>query len=487
MGFKRSLYEEEEEEEEEDYFTVVNQEAKRRLTSTQDLVSMLEPLIRRWVREEVQQSCQSFFCTLPRIDLPINALEPCYTTPLQLRFLAKLPNMFFTGSRIESADKKAVKLVLFDVNSNKVVSSGPFSSLKVEIVALDGDFSADDEEDWPEKDFDAKLIPARDGRRPLITGELLVTLQNGVADLGELCFTDNSSWRRSRKFRIGARVKKDTCTGSRIREAKSQAFIVKDHRGESYKKHHPPSLNDDVWRLEKIVKDGVFHKRLASNRICTIKDFLQMYVTNQTSLRKLLGGSSTKTWDTIIKHAKDCVLDDKLYVCRSGADGTGLFLNSVMKVVGATFDGQTFLPLDKLSVLQTPVVEAMKQQVYKELDGMVPMDASSVFEVSMPIRHEQLKSEVGMHDMYYEDLAAAAAVNIDDWHTGTSLWQGNELFIDPSNQTIDIFSSDFGICFSSNGSPRARWCKIRAALKWGSVRRDVASKKMADSYLDFLV
>ena len=70
---------------------------------------------------------------------------------------------------------------------------------------------------------------------------------------------------------------------------------------------------------------------------------------------------------------------------------------------------------------------------------------------------------------------------------GTSLWHGNGLFIDTSNQTIDIVSSDFGISFSRNGSPRARWCKIRAALKWKSVRRDVAAKRMAeyDSYFNF--
>ncbi|KAI7738759.1 hypothetical protein M8C21_033914 [Ambrosia artemisiifolia] len=499
MGFKRSFNQED------DDFTLGNQDTKRRIiTSSQDLVSTLEPLIRRWVREEVQRSCQSFFGTiLPSLDLlhrsPMNALQPSKTTSLQLRFEAKLPHTFFTGTRIESEDKKAVRLVLFDVTSNKLVSSGPFSSLKVEIVPLDGDFSADDEQDWPQKDFDDKVIFARDGRRPLITGDLVVTLQNGVADLGELCFTDNSSWRRSRKFMIGARVKKDTCAGSRIREAKTQAFIVKDHRGESYKKHHPPSLVDDVWRLEKIAKDGVFHKRLASNRIRTVKDFLQVYATNQSSLRKLLGGSSSKTWDVIIRHAKDCVLDDKLYIYRSGAaDGTALVFNSVMTVVGATFDGQNFLSLDKLSELQMPVVEAMKQHVYKALEGMVPVDdASSVFEVSMmpmsTLRDEPLKNAVGMHDMYVQINGASCNQNLgavdDDWQTGTSLWQGNELFIDPSNQTIDIFSSDFGICFSSNGSPRARWCKIRAALKWGSVRRDVAAKKMADpfSYLDFLV
>lgn len=125
----------------------------------------------------------------------------------------------------------AVKLVLFDVDSNKIVSCGPYSSLKVEIVALDGDFCADEDEDWEEKDFDGKVIYAREGRRPLLTGNLVVTLENGVADLGDLCFTDNSSWRRSRKFMIGARIR-DTSIGERIREAKSQAFIVKDHRGE---------------------------------------------------------------------------------------------------------------------------------------------------------------------------------------------------------------------------------------------------------------
>ncbi|GJU00558.1 hypothetical protein Tco_1110896 [Tanacetum coccineum] len=52
---------------------------------------------------------------------------------------------------------------------------------------------------------------------------------------------------------------------------------------------------------------------------------------------------------------------------------------------------------------------------------------------------------------------------------GTSLWHGNGLFTDTSNQTIYIVSSDFGISFSRNGSPRARWCNIRVALKWGSV------------------
>ncbi|GKE10684.1 calmodulin-binding protein 60 B-like protein, partial [Tanacetum coccineum] len=60
-------------------------------------------------------------------------------------------------------------------------------------IRFDGDFDIEDDEDWLEKDFDDKVICARDGRRPLLTEDLVVTLENGVADLGELCFTDKSS------------------------------------------------------------------------------------------------------------------------------------------------------------------------------------------------------------------------------------------------------------------------------------------------------
>jgi hypothetical protein len=56
---------------------------------------------------------------------------------------------------------------------------------------------------------------------------------HGVAVIDDVSFTDNSSWIRSRKFRIGVRVVMltDSC-GLRIQEAVSESFTVKDHRGE---------------------------------------------------------------------------------------------------------------------------------------------------------------------------------------------------------------------------------------------------------------
>lgn len=166
-----------------------------------------------------------FFCRSP------DACESSCTIPLQLRFLTKLLPTIFTGSRVESEDNNTIKVVLFDPNSNRIVSYGPLASLKIVIVPLDGDFSADDHENWSETDFDTKVIYAREGKRPLLTGDLVLTLKEGAADLHNVVFTDNSSWRRSRKFRIGAKAQ-NAKIGVRIREARSEAFVVKDQRGE---------------------------------------------------------------------------------------------------------------------------------------------------------------------------------------------------------------------------------------------------------------
>ena len=54
-----------------------------------------------------------------------------------------------------------------------------------------------------------------------------------------------------------------------------------------YKKHYPPALNDDVWRLEKIGKDGSFHKRLNKEGIFTVEEFLRLVVKDSQKLRNV--------------------------------------------------------------------------------------------------------------------------------------------------------------------------------------------------------
>ena len=65
-----------------------------------------------------------------------------------------------------------------------------------------------------------------------MTGEIQVTLREGVGLVGDVVFTDNSSWIRSRTFRLAARVVAKSSSEVRIREARSEPFVVKDHRGE---------------------------------------------------------------------------------------------------------------------------------------------------------------------------------------------------------------------------------------------------------------
>ncbi|KAK1417726.1 hypothetical protein QVD17_26860 [Tagetes erecta] len=449
--------------------------------SVDEFKATLELLIRGPVRDEVERAFEKYVGKLPR--LCPDALQSRSTTSLQLRFQTTFRPSYFTGSRIESEDNSGIKLVLFDVTLNQIVSYGSFSSLKIVIVPLDGDFPADDHEDWSESDFDANVIYARDGKRPLLAGTLVINLKEGVADLGDIMYTDNSSWRRSRKFRLGAKVH-NANAGVRIREARSEAFMVKDQRGESYKKHHPPSLGDDIWRLEKIAKDGVLHTRLAPLKIYTLKDFLQVYTTKESLLCNLLGGPNNNIWKAIIKHAKECILDDKVYMYSCVADGIGILFNSILDVVGATFDGETHLSMNQLNDFKKSMVERLKHQVYKEWDGMIPIDDLSV--VATPVLaanlHDELQMQIshphssGLNDR--SQLGVDVGYDAFDIHEGMSSWQIDGL----NNQGMDLVSSDFDICFSRNGSgsPRGRWCKIRAAMIWVSVWKDVAAKKMAE-------
>lgn len=54
-----------------------------------------------------------------------------------------------------------------------------------------------------------------------------------------------------------------------------------------YKKHYPPALADEVWRLEKIGKDGSFHKKLNKEGIFIVEDFLRLVVRDQKKLRNV--------------------------------------------------------------------------------------------------------------------------------------------------------------------------------------------------------
>nr|CAB3496174.1 unnamed protein product [Digitaria exilis] len=319
----------------------------------------LEPFFRRVVQEEVYNVLIRHIDSAHRLP-QLKTSNKRY----KLQFQGNLPQTLFTGNRVEAESKQPLRIVLTDAATNQTVTSGPLSSMKVELLVLDGDFNADERLEHTEKEFSESVVFEREGKRPLLSGEVIIVLEKGVASIRDISFTDNSSWIRSRKFRLGARMSRASSIEERVQEAVSNPFLVKDHRGEVYKKHHPPALADDVWRLEKIGKDGVFHKKLADFGIHTVQDFLRNLVMDQYGLRSLLGsGMSNKMWESTVEHARECVLDDKLYSYCSG-HGIVLLFNCIHEVVGVIVGANCFT-LSALTPTQKALVGKLQQDAYK--------------------------------------------------------------------------------------------------------------------------
>ena len=153
------------------------------------------------------------------------------TRSLKLRFISNPSLPVFTGARIEGEELPNIQVALVDCVTGQIVKSGPESLAKVEVVVLEGDFDGDEADNWTTEEFKNNIVREREGKKPLLTGDAVLYLKDGVGLVGEISFTDNSSWTRSRRFRLGARVL-DNFDGIQIQEAKTESFIVRDHRGE---------------------------------------------------------------------------------------------------------------------------------------------------------------------------------------------------------------------------------------------------------------
>lgn len=181
----------------------------------------------------LRRRCMS--STLPHP--PLRMIQPppsAAASRLRLAFGKRLSLPIFTGTKIVDADGNPLQIILVD-HHDKVPTSLPYP-IKVEIVVLDGDFPHGDNKDvWTNEEFSKNILKERSGKRPLLTGDLNITMRDGVCFVGEIEFTDNSSWIRGRKFRLAARVVQHGQAQPQpviIGEGITEPFVVKDHRGE---------------------------------------------------------------------------------------------------------------------------------------------------------------------------------------------------------------------------------------------------------------
>ncbi|KAI3991709.1 hypothetical protein MKX01_038107 [Papaver californicum] len=402
-----------------------------RTNAFQTFFTSLEPLIRKVVKEEVEIALGKH---LPSMNENCDKqISPPMSRSLQLKFNRKLCLPVFTGARIEGEENSPLGVVLVDASSGNIVNSGPESLAKVEVVVLEGDFEGDEADNWTLEEFQNNIVKEREGKRPLLNGDAFFSLIDGVGVVNDLIFTDNSSWTRSRKFKLGARVVDDNCDGVRIREAKSEAFMVKDHRGELYKKHHPPSLTDEVWRLEKIGKDGAFHKRLSKENIKTVKDFLTLLSLDSPKLRNILGtGMSAKMWEVTADHARTCTVDNRMYVYYppSGQQGTGVVFNIIGHALGV-FSEHQFVPINQLSDTEKDNAQMLVKIAYENWEAVVSLDNNNIISGSSDLPNISFPST---------SIAVESSYNCDLPNSQRSVQLSNT---QPSTSSSDFVSSMF--------------------------------------------
>ncbi|VAI14174.1 unnamed protein product [Triticum turgidum subsp. durum] len=286
----------------------------------------------------------------------------------KLRFLNGLSNEIFTKKGICTANGDPLKICL-EENNQQENNSCRLLSAKIKIVVLDGDFNIDNKDCWTLEDFSRHIVRPRDKVGAVLTGELELSLKDGKADLRDATFIDNSKFMRSGKFRLGVMVVDEL--GERILEGVTEPFTVKDRRGEGSRKHVIPSLDDDVWRLQKISKDGVFHEALKGSGIFSVKDFLTSYYKDEHTLRKVLNKATKLVWTTIVDHAKKCVPGKELYSFIVEGHDVVLFFNCFYRIVGITSSDQ-YTPFKDLDKPMQGRVEQWSKVAYETLTNLQP-------------------------------------------------------------------------------------------------------------------
>lgn len=75
---------------------------------------------------------------------------------------------------MEGEQGAAIHVLLIDGNTGHVVACSPESSATLDVVVLEGDFINEDGDNWTRDEFDSHVVKEREGKRPLLTGDLQV-------------------------------------------------------------------------------------------------------------------------------------------------------------------------------------------------------------------------------------------------------------------------------------------------------------------------
>lgn len=143
---------------------------------------------------------------------------------LRLQFLNGISTPVTTGMDIKGEDHKPFIVALVD-ETGKIVSTGAGAAAKVEIVVLEGDCNDDGTENWSSDKFNSQIISDWNGKK-VLQGITFLNLKEGIGSVDKISFTHNSTWKKKRNCRLGARF----VNAVFAKEAKTESFLIGDKR-----------------------------------------------------------------------------------------------------------------------------------------------------------------------------------------------------------------------------------------------------------------
>ncbi|TMW89426.1 hypothetical protein EJD97_017198 [Solanum chilense] len=272
--------------------------------------------------------------------IPRKLQEKLNPENLKLQFSNNVRGPIYTGLPIGDQEGNPLDLHLIDCSSQNIMNCGAEASAKVEILVLEKDFT--------------RYIGGE--KSSLIRGNPQVSLKNGSVSVSHISFKHTRNSLKKRELRLCARV---VYPINGIVEAVTKPFFVKDRRsmGKSLK---PLILDDQVWKLQTIRKDGPFHNRLMNENIETVQDFLTHYFLNRENLLRILGRHmNVKKLDAAVNQAKS-KLELKRYVYRQ--ENLRVVFTDVGELIGVQFckEGHSFSFQQLVQELKAFAMEMVK-------------------------------------------------------------------------------------------------------------------------------
>ncbi|KAL3642471.1 hypothetical protein CASFOL_013286 [Castilleja foliolosa] len=416
-------------------------------TAEKVIVPIMEDLFRKVFKEEIQSAHEKFLTCVTRNQA--NAATKPKERSLTLKFLDEIPGPVLTGKAIEGKGGTRVRVALVDKTNWQVVTCGPESSAKVEILVLDA--SCDNEQhSLSVEDFNRRIIRESDKKRPHFAKSNYIYLDKGVAVLQNAKLGHDSSWMKSCRCRLGAIIV-GNIGGINVEEASTESFKVLDSRSDLYKKHYPPSLSDHVWRLENIRKDGPRCKSLNKEKILTVRDFLFLLSIDPKKLQTIVCAGAK--WKATVNHALTCVIDDKrIYLFYPSADSkTSVAFDIVGRLKGLIHDSH-YVPVINLSADEKDSAHKLLLSAFENPNDITSLDDESYLLHRFPLRPSNIDTapnsgfdgtdliipeNINGHDSR-EPGPSSQSINL--YHNGPTspgqLYDGDPCAVFPPNQML---------------------------------------------------